>query len=89
MAMVTLFQLFTLDKWYNLLGSLSAGMGSGVIPVIFVLIWILLGSFIFRNIFVGVMGESSLDPLPSCAPPAICPCAIGASANCAFIKNDI
>ena len=57
MAMVTLFQLFTLDKWHSLLFILSEGMDSMVVPVIFVLLWVLLGSFIFRNIFVGVMGK--------------------------------
>lgn len=77
--MVTLFQLFTLDKWYAIILSLGDGMDDMTVPVIYCLLWILLGSFIFRNIFVGVMGkihedsffETKFRPpgIHSCYPP--------------------
>ncbi|XP_035706808.1 cation channel sperm-associated protein 2 isoform X2 [Folsomia candida] len=54
-SFVTLFQLFTLDHWYDLLRETSDVMKGWTVPCIYILSWILLGSFIFRNIFVGVM----------------------------------
>jgi len=51
---VTLFQLFTLDQWYDVIEDTAEVMGLGY-PCAYCLTWILLGSFIFRNIFVGVM----------------------------------
>lgn len=57
MAFVTLFQLFTLDLYNEVIEELGEEVGY-ILSVPYVLIWILLGSFIFRNIFVGVMVNS-------------------------------
>ncbi|ODM97959.1 Cation channel sperm-associated protein 2 [Orchesella cincta] len=53
-AFVTLFQIFTLDQWYDVIEDTAIVMGYPL-ACTYILIWILLGSFIFRNIFVGVM----------------------------------
>nr|XP_054755635.1 cation channel sperm-associated protein 2-like [Lytechinus pictus] len=53
-AMITLFQLFTLDQWYKILKDMWKVMGS-VAPTFYIMLWICIGSFIFRNIFVGIM----------------------------------
>jgi cation channel sperm-associated protein 2 len=46
-----------LDHWYDLLRETADVMNGWTIPCLYILSWILLGSFIFRNIFVGVMGN--------------------------------
>ncbi|XP_072166892.1 cation channel sperm-associated protein 2-like isoform X1 [Diadema setosum] len=53
-AMITLFQLFTLDQWYKVLKEMWSVMGT-VAPTCYVMLWICIGSFIFKNIFVGIM----------------------------------
>ncbi|OXA61168.1 cation channel sperm-associated protein 2 [Folsomia candida] len=53
-AFVTLFQLFTLDHYSQLLDEMISVLGWPS-PCIYVLLWIFLGSFIFMNIFTGVM----------------------------------
>ncbi|CAL8126356.1 unnamed protein product [Orchesella dallaii] len=53
-SFVTLFQIFTLDQWYDVIEDTAIVMGYPL-ACTYILIWILLGSFIFRNIFVGVM----------------------------------
>ncbi|PIK56711.1 putative cation channel sperm-associated protein 2-like [Apostichopus japonicus] len=53
-AMITLFQLFTLDQWYKLLNDMWKVMDS-MIPLGYIILWICIGSFIFRNVFVGIM----------------------------------
>ncbi|XP_014667579.1 PREDICTED: cation channel sperm-associated protein 2-like isoform X2 [Priapulus caudatus] len=53
-ALATLFQLFTLDHWY----AIRADMVKVVSPWFtgaYIILWICIGSFIFRNIFVGIM----------------------------------
>uniref|UniRef100_A0A4W3H4B8 Ion transport domain-containing protein n=1 Tax=Callorhinchus milii TaxID=7868 RepID=A0A4W3H4B8_CALMI len=55
-ALQTLFQLFTLDHWYALLNDVWRvkevdAFSTGV----YIIVWILIGSFIFRNIMVGIM----------------------------------
>ncbi|XP_078386037.1 cation channel sperm-associated protein 2-like [Cetorhinus maximus] len=52
----TLFQLFTLDHWHALLLDIWQvnevdKIGTGI----YIMLWILIGSFIFRNIIVGIM----------------------------------
>ncbi|XP_072421048.1 cation channel sperm-associated protein 2-like [Chiloscyllium punctatum] len=52
----TLFQLFTLDHWYALLTDIWQVDEVDVIASgIYIMLWILIGSFIFRNIIVGIM----------------------------------
>ncbi|XP_030832241.1 cation channel sperm-associated protein 2-like [Strongylocentrotus purpuratus] len=53
-AMITLFQLFTLDQWYKILKDMWKVMGS-VAPTFYIMLWICIGSFIFKNLFVGIM----------------------------------
>ncbi len=51
---MTLFQVFTMDQYFDLIEETAIVMGYFT-SCLYVLTWILLGSFIFRNIFVGVM----------------------------------
>lgn len=53
--MMTLFQLFTLDQWYNIYQDVVK-ISDPVVTLLYILIWIGIGSFIFRNLFVGIMG---------------------------------
>lgn len=58
-ALVTLFQLFTLDHWYDILRDLMK-VTNPIIVEIYIILWICIGAFIFRNIFAGIMGECPL-----------------------------
>ncbi|XP_068752581.1 cation channel sperm-associated protein 2-like [Montipora capricornis] len=53
-ALVTLFQLFTLDHWYDILRDLTKVSDSITVRV-YIILWLCIGAFIFRNIFVGIM----------------------------------
>lgn len=51
---MTLFQLLTLDNWYQI----QREIGTVVDPIvtsIYFIFWVWIGAFIFRNIFIGVM----------------------------------
>ncbi|CAB1323558.1 unnamed protein product [Coregonus sp. 'balchen'] len=55
-SFITLFILFTMDHWYALLADTrkvpeldEATCG------LYIILWLLIGSFVFRNIFVGIM----------------------------------
>lgn len=50
-----LFQLLTLDNWYDVANDLLK-VTDPVTTWIYLILWIWLGAFIFKNIFVGVMG---------------------------------
>ncbi|KAJ3389062.1 Cation channel sperm-associated protein 2 [Lobulomyces angularis] len=52
--LMCLFQLLTLDKWDNVNRDL-AKVTNPVLSYIYIISWVFLGSFIFRNIFIGVM----------------------------------
>ena len=54
--MITLFQLFTLDQWYKIYNDLTK-VSSVAFTCIYILLWVWIGSFVFRNLFVGIMGE--------------------------------
>lgn len=55
-AVRTLFQLLTLDQWYNIAKEISSvGVVNNIITISFFVVWVALGAFIFRNIFIGVM----------------------------------
>ena len=55
-ALITLFQLFTLDHWLEVFNDATA-VSNYVFAFFYIIFWILIGSFIFRNIFVGIMGN--------------------------------
>ncbi|XP_070543381.1 cation channel sperm-associated protein 2-like [Ptychodera flava] len=52
-AFVTLIQLFTLDQWFKVLNDMRKVVD--VKATVYVITWICIGSFIFRNIFAGIM----------------------------------
>ncbi|XP_012622106.1 cation channel sperm-associated protein 2 isoform X1 [Microcebus murinus] len=55
-SLVTVFILFTLDHWYALLQDVwEVPEASRVFSSIYVILWLLLGSIIFRNIIVAMM----------------------------------
>ena len=54
--MVTLFQLFTLDQWYNIYLDVSKVMNP-VAVLFYILVWIAIGSFVFRSLIIGIMGN--------------------------------
>ncbi|XP_072889191.1 cation channel sperm-associated protein 2-like [Hemitrygon akajei] len=52
----TLFQLLTLDHWHSLLLDISeVEEVDKLASSIYIIFWILIGAFIFRNIIVGIM----------------------------------
>ncbi|XP_046839003.1 cation channel sperm-associated protein 2-like [Xenia sp. Carnegie-2017] len=53
-AFITLFQLFTLDHWYEILNDMVKAVNPNVAKI-YVLLWICVGAFVFRNIFAGIM----------------------------------
>ncbi|XP_022239158.1 cation channel sperm-associated protein 2-like isoform X2 [Limulus polyphemus] len=53
-AAATLFQLFTLDHWLKVFSDIYSLIGTWF-SIIYIISWILIGSFIFRNIFVGIL----------------------------------
>lgn len=55
---MTVFILFTLDHWYAVLQDVwKVPEASRVFSSIYVILWLLLGSIIFRNIIVAMMGD--------------------------------
>ncbi|KAI4535263.1 hypothetical protein MG293_014489 [Ovis ammon polii] len=57
-SIVTVFILFTLDHWYALLqDTWKVPEVSRTFSSIYVILWLLLGSIIFRNIIVAMMGQ--------------------------------
>ena len=57
-SFATLFQLMTLDHWLaTLTDILKVMIGSyeSITTVVFILAWIWVGSFVFKNIFAGIM----------------------------------
>eukprot|EP00948_MAST-09A_sp_MAST-9A-sp1_P000879 g879.t1 len=53
-SFTSLFQLLTLDQWYAIAHEVRSE-SSEFATLTFFIIWVMLGAFIFRNIFVGVM----------------------------------
>eukprot|EP00735_Rhodelphis_limneticus_P014542 TRINITY_DN8580_c0_g1::TRINITY_DN8580_c0_g1_i1::g.8615::m.8615 TRINITY_DN8580_c0_g1::TRINITY_DN8580_c0_g1_i1::g.8615 ORF type:complete len:733 (+),score=135.83,sp/A2ARP9/CTSR2_MOUSE/35.24/1e-54,Ion_trans/PF00520.26/2.2e-29,RhoGAP/PF00620.22/0.035,RhoGAP/PF00620.22/1e+03,DUF1018/PF06252.7/12,DUF1018/PF06252.7/8.2 TRINITY_DN8580_c0_g1_i1:22-2220(+) len=53
-SFMTLFQLLTLDQWYNMYRDYTKVV-PGITTLLFYITWVWLGAFVFRNIFVGVM----------------------------------
>lgn len=54
-VVITLFQLFTLDQWYNIYNDLIKVIHP-FFAATYMLLWVWIGSFVFRNLFVGIMG---------------------------------
>ena len=64
-AFMTLFQLMTLDEW----DPINRDLYTVIDPVwsqLYIISWVWLGAFIFRNIFVGVMGKLFLYDVMLC-----------------------
>eukprot|EP00741_Cyanophora_paradoxa_P018144 tig00021038_g17518.t1 len=53
-AMLTLFQMLTLDQWYKMCMEISK-YTVAPITIVYFMTWVWIGAFIFRNIFIGVM----------------------------------
>ncbi|KAL7750064.1 Cation channel sperm-associated protein 2 [Sorochytrium milnesiophthora] len=53
-SLETLFQFLTLDNWTTVLGEMIQA-SDPVFSYVFVILWVFIGAFIFKNIFVGVM----------------------------------
>ncbi|XP_026303610.1 cation channel sperm-associated protein 2 isoform X1 [Piliocolobus tephrosceles] len=61
-SLVTVFILFTLDHWYALLQDVwKVREVSRIFSSIYFILWLLLGSIIFRSIIVAVMGEKNVS----------------------------
>ena len=56
-ALITLFQLFTLDQWYNIYTDIT-NVSSKAFTCTYILLWVWVGAFVFRNLFVGIMGKN-------------------------------
>jgi hypothetical protein len=57
-SLVTVFILFTLDHWYAVLQDIwKVPEASRIVSSIYIILWLLLGSIIFRNIIVAMMGK--------------------------------
>ncbi|XP_055788925.1 cation channel sperm-associated protein 2-like isoform X2 [Salvelinus fontinalis] len=55
-SFITLFILFTMDHWYALLADTrKVPELNKTICGLYIILWLLIGSFVFRNIFVGIM----------------------------------
>uniref|UniRef100_A0A8C4WB49 Cation channel sperm associated 2 n=1 Tax=Gopherus evgoodei TaxID=1825980 RepID=A0A8C4WB49_9SAUR len=55
-TLVTLFILFTMDHWYALLqDTWKIPEMNKLISSLYVILWLLIGSFMFRNFFVAIM----------------------------------
>ncbi|XP_020011809.1 cation channel sperm-associated protein 2 [Castor canadensis] len=55
-SLVTVFILFTLDHWYAVLQDIwKVPEASRIVSSIYIILWLLLGSIIFRNIIVAMM----------------------------------
>ena len=59
-AILTLFQLFTLDQWYRVYRAAASVIEPDMqVPlIIYIILWIWLGAFIFKNIIVGIIVEN-------------------------------
>lgn len=57
-SFATLFQLMTLDHWLETLNDILSVMTSpfeSIITVVYIFSWLWIGSFVFKNIFAGIM----------------------------------
>ena len=54
-ALISVFQILTFDHWYAILTDIAKVCGYyAAVP--YFITWIWLGAFVFRNVFIGVMG---------------------------------
>uniref|UniRef100_A0A8B9PIG4 Cation channel sperm associated 2 n=1 Tax=Apteryx owenii TaxID=8824 RepID=A0A8B9PIG4_APTOW len=62
-AVVTVFILFTMDHWYDLLqDTWKIPNMNKFISGTYIILWLLIGSFLFKNIIVAIMGEHWARP---------------------------
>jgi cation channel sperm-associated protein 2 len=57
-ALLTLFQLFTLDQWVEIHSDLVE-VSNQAFTSTYILLWVWVGAFLFRNLFVGIMGRKN------------------------------
>lgn len=58
-SFVSVFILFTMDHWYELLqDTWKVPEVSRLFSSIYIILWIILGAIVFRNIIVAMMGKS-------------------------------
>lgn len=55
-CLITLFQLLTLDHWHDIYKDVTKVVNPWFAGL-YIILWICIGSFVFRNIFVGIMGN--------------------------------
>jgi cation channel sperm-associated protein 2 len=55
-AFQLLFQVLTLDSWEDFVNDAKTRMDPFFVYV-YILMWVWIGAFIFKNVFVGVMGK--------------------------------
>jgi hypothetical protein len=55
-ALITVTQLFTLDHWLDIYKDVTS-TSNYYLGATYIMLWILIGSFVIKNIFVGIMGE--------------------------------
>ena len=53
-SMVTVFQLITFDCWYSICKEISS-IASRFSTIVYFIVWLWFGAFVFANIFVGIM----------------------------------
>eukprot|EP00112_Aurelia_sp_Birch-Aquarium-sp1_P010828 Seg2299.5 transcript_id=Seg2299.5/GoldUCD/mRNA.D3Y31 product="Cation channel sperm-associated protein 2" protein_id=Seg2299.5/GoldUCD/D3Y31 len=53
-SILTLFRLFTLDHWFEILIDLGK-TSSNLFSKAYIVLWICVGAFIFKNVFTGIM----------------------------------
>ena len=56
-AFITLFELLTLDNWSDVYQDMKL-VGNSTFSICYIVAWILIGAFVFSNIFIGFMGIS-------------------------------
>ena len=58
-SILTLFRLFTLDHWFEILNDLGK-TSNNFFSKAYIVLWICVGAFIFKNVFTGIMGKQIL-----------------------------
>lgn len=55
-ALITLFQLLSLDKWRTVLND-SYITSDDIIAALYIFSWVIFGSFVVKNLFIGILGK--------------------------------
>ena len=70
-SFVSLFQLVTLDSWFRTQADIARVVNPALVVAFFVL-WVWIGAFIFRNIFIGILGTPFADNVLRDSTFAVC-----------------